>query len=135
MDCLFCSIAEGTIPSATLYEDDLVRVILDINPAVKGHALVISKKHFPSALEADEETRNAVFNTAAALGRKMEEVLGCDGINILTNVRPGAGQSVDHFHVHVLPRYNDQPDKDVLVISQGEIEKTDPKELAALLSL
>lgn len=135
MDCLFCSIAEGSIPSTTLYEDDLVRVILDINPAAAGHALVICKKHFPSLLEADEETRNAVFAAAARIGNKMESVLPCEGINVIANIREGAGQTIDHFHVHVIPRYPSQPEKDGLVISQEEISAPSAEELAKLLAL
>lgn len=135
MDCIFCKIINDEIPSSTLYEDDLVRVILDINPAVKGHALMLPKAHFSSMLEADDDTRNAVFNTAARVGKKMEETLGCDGINILTNIREGAGQSIDHFHVHVLPRYKDQPSIDGLQISQKAIEAPDFDALVKALSL
>lgn len=135
MDCLFCSIAAGDILSSTLYEDDQVRVILDISPATAGHTLILPKKHSASLLEADPETIAHVFDTAARLGRRMEEALGCDGVNILANCRSGAGQTIDHFHVHVIPRYADQPEKDSLQISQSEITKPDFEQLQQLLSL
>lgn len=135
MDCIFCKIAAGEIPSTTLYEDDQTRIILDINPAAAGHALILPKKHFRSLLEADEETLGHVFALAAKLGNRMEEALGCDGVNVIANCREGAGQTIDHFHVHVIPRYKNQPEKDALIISQSEIEKPDFEELQSLLSL
>ena len=135
MDCIFCEIANGSIPGKTLYEDELVRVILDINPASAGHALIMPKKHAASLLECDPESRNRVFEVAAALGKAMEEKLNCDGINVLANIREGAGQTVDHFHVHLIPRYSNAPEKDGFSMSQKEIEKPDLDALCELLKL
>lgn len=135
MDCLFCKIAEGSIDAATLYEDDQLRVILDIGPASIGHALVIPKTHVASLLECPDDLLGAVYAAAARTGRKMEQVLHCDGVNVLANCRPGAGQTIDHFHVHVIPRYTNQPEKDGLHISQSEIPKPDFDQLVQLLSL
>lgn len=135
MDCLFCEIAAGNIPSTTLYEDDIVRVILDINPASFGHALILPKVHCASLLECPDEVRDHVYKTAAVLGRKMEEVLNCDGINVLANIRPGAGQTIDHFHVHLIPRYTDQPEKDSLTISQAPLENVPFEQIQEKLSL
>lgn len=129
MSCIFCSIANGEIPSSTVYEDDLVRAILDINPTVYGHTLVMPKVHADSLLECPDDVRNRVFEVAAKIGRRMEETLGCDGINVLTNIREGAGQSVPHFHVHVLPRYNEHPEQDALQYAHGEIAPFDAQEL------
>ena len=135
MDCIFCEIANGNIPGKTLYEDELVRVILDINPASYCHALVIPKKHAKSLLECDAESRDRVFEVAAKLGRAMEEKLACDGINVLANIREGAGQTVDHFHVHLIPRYTNQPEKDGLCVKQEEIEKPDLDAICELIKI
>ena len=135
MDCIFCEIASGNIPGSTIYENDQVRVILDINPVSYGHALVLPKTHCDSLLECPDETRNAVFEAAARVGRHMEEVLGCDGINVLTNVREGAGQTVNHFHVHLIPRYSDQRKPDALDLSFGENEPMDLEVIRSLLEI
>ncbi|WP_288875711.1 HIT family protein [uncultured Allobaculum sp.] len=134
MDCLFCSISQGEIPSSTLYEDEDVRVILDINPAALGHALVIPKTHVPSLLEADDALLAKVFSVARQVGNRQIEVLDADGVNIFANCREAAGQTIDHFHVHVVPRYAGSPEKDVLSISQGELEKPDFEALVEKLS-
>ncbi|UNT95219.1 HIT family protein [Allobaculum mucilyticum] len=135
MSCLFCSIANGEIPSATIYEDEYLRVIFDINPASYGHALIIPKTHSASLLEADDETLEHVFKTARKLGNKMISELGAEGVNVIANCKEAAGQTIDHFHVHVIPRYTGQPEKDVLHISQDELEKPDFEALAVKLAL
>lgn len=124
MDCIFCEIVNGRIPGKTVYEDDAVRAILDINPASYGHVLVMPKAHSRSLLEASDEDRKAVFDAAAKIGRKMEEALGCDGINVIANIREGAGQTIDHFHVHLIPRYTHGQKPDALHISQDPIEES-----------
>lgn len=135
MSCIFCEIANGSIPSSTIYEDDQVRAILDINPASVGHVLIIPKKHCTSLLDpaADEATVHAVFDTAAKLARRLDEVLKPDGINLVSNMKEGAGQTVEHLHVHLIPRYTNHPEKDALVMTNGAIEKPDFDELVALL--
>ncbi len=133
MDCIFCKIANGEIGSNTIYEDDDLRVIFDINPAAAGHALILPKEHAASLLEYPAEKLGHVFETAQKVGKAMEKELGADGVNILANCREAAGQSVDHFHVHVIPRYQDQPEKDGVIISFNPIEKPDFEALAAAL--
>lgn len=137
MSCIFCEIANGNIPSSTVYEDDQVRAILDISPMSYGHVLVMPKKHCTSLLDpaADAETVAAVFNVAARLARKIDETLKPDGINLLSNMKEGAGQTVDHLHVHLIPRFTDQPDKDQLILQDSHIEKPDFDELVSLLSI
>lgn len=125
MDCIFCKIANGEIPSATLYEDDAVRVIFDISPASEGHALVLPKGHYASMLEYPAEGLGAVFQAAQKVGQAMEKELGCDGVNILANCRETAGQTIDHFHVHVIPRYANAPEKDHMTISSTPIDSPD----------
>ena len=102
-DCIFCKIANGEIPSSTIYEDDLFRVILDLSPATKGHALILPKKHMANIFEMDEETAEKVFVLASQIAKAMKEALNCDGLNIVQNNGEIAGQTVFHFHMHIIP--------------------------------
>lgn len=105
-DCIFCKIANGEIPASTVYEDDMFRVILDMSPATKGHALILPKKHMANIFEMDEETAEKVFVLAAKVAKGMKSALNCDGLNIVQNNGEVAGQTVFHFHMHIIPRYN-----------------------------
>lgn len=105
-DCLFCKIANGEIPSATIYENSEFRVILDISPASKGHALIIPKEHFTDIFDIDAVTAGKLFSLATEVARAMKRVLKCDGMNIVQNNGAIAGQTVFHFHLHLIPRYN-----------------------------
>lgn len=104
-DCIFCKIANGIIPSPALYEDDDFKVILDRGPASKGHALILPKEHFDNAFELDEERAARVFSVAKKVGKAICEETGCDGMNFLQNNNEAAGQTVFHFHMHIIPRY------------------------------
>ena len=104
-DCLFCKIIAGEIPSNTIYEDDTFKVILDASPASKGHALILPKKHYADIYDIDEEVAGKAMKLAKKLAGHMTEVLGCDGFNILQNNHEVAGQTVFHFHMHLIPRY------------------------------
>lgn len=104
-DCIFCKIAAGEIPSATIYEDESFRVILDIAPASKGHAIILPKKHGADIFELEEEDCTNIFLVAAKVSKAMKEVLHCDGLNVLQNNGEAAGQTVFHFHMHLIPRY------------------------------
>lgn len=108
-NCIFCKIANGEIPSATVYEDDAFRVILDLGPASKGHALILPKNHFKDICEADEATAGKLFPLAAKIGKAMKKGLGADGFNVVQNNGSCAGQTVFHLHVHVIPRYEGGP--------------------------
>ena len=103
-NCIFCKIANGEIPSATLYEDEDFRVILDLGPASKGHALILPKNHVPNVFEIDPAQAGRAYALAAKLARAMKEVLGFTDMNILQNNGPIAGQTVFHFHIHLIPR-------------------------------
>lgn len=105
MECIFCKIANGEIPSATLYEDDEFRVILDVNPASKGHALILPKKHADNLYELPDETAAKVLVLARNMASKIANALGCDGLNLVQNNGETAGQTVFHFHMHIIPRY------------------------------
>lgn len=103
--CIFCRIANGEIPSATLYEDENFRVILDLGPASKGHALILPKEHYANIYELPEEKTAQAFVLAKKMAEKMKEVLNCDGFNVVQNNGTPAGQTVFHFHIHLIPRY------------------------------
>ena len=102
-DCIFCKIASGEIPSGTLYEDEDFRVILDLGPATKGHALVIPKEHFSNLYELPPEWCAKAFVLAQRMAKRMTEKLSCDGFNLVQNNGEVAGQTVSHFHIHLIP--------------------------------
>lgn len=104
-NCIFCKIAAGEIPSTTLYEDDDFRVILDLGPASKGHALILPKEHYRNLYDIDEEILAKAALLAKKMVKKLKDVLGCDGYNVVQNNEPCAGQTVFHFHIHLIPRY------------------------------
>lgn len=104
-DCIFCKIANGEIPSNTIYEDEKFRVILDLGPATKGHALILPKEHFANLYELPEEWAGDVMILAKRMAMKMTEKLNCDGFNLVQNNGECAGQTVFHFHYHLIPRY------------------------------
>ena len=131
-NCIFCKIANGEIPSSTVYEDEDFRVILDANPAAKGHALILPKEHYANLYEIDDELAGKsmilaakVLPLGAKLGTAMKKSLGCAGFNLVQNNGEAAGQTVFHFHVHVIPRYEGGP-----VIAGWEPGKEDPEVLA-----
>ncbi len=103
MNCLFCSIVEGTIPSYTIYEDDVVKAFLDINPDSNGHTLIVPKKHFLDLFDMDNETAMHILDVARLLSKKVEKKLGADGVTFIQN--NGCAQDVKHFHLHLKPSY------------------------------
>ena len=106
-DCLFCKIANGDSPSRTLYEDDRFKVILDIFPLTKGHALILPKEHFTNIYELPDEWCADVMKLAKKMSVMLKEKLGGDGINIQSNNEIAAGQTIFHIHIHLNPRYKD----------------------------
>lgn len=110
-NCIFCKLANGDIPTNTLYEDEAFRVIMDSDPAVKGHALVIPKNHYANIYEIDAQTAAGAAKVAKKMAEKISDVLGCDGLNILQNNGEAAGQTVFHYHVHLIPRYSGDADR------------------------
>ena len=106
-NCIFCKIAAGDIPSATIYEDNDFRVILDIEPASKGHALILPKEHYVNLYELSDDLAAKALIVAKKVITKMTGILGCDGYNVVQNNGEAAGQTVFHFHIHLIPRYKD----------------------------
>lgn len=117
-NCVFCKIISGDIPSTVLYEDMDFKVILDISPAAKGHAVLLPKHHFSDIYEMEENTATKALLVAQRVAKAMKKALNCDGINILQNNGEAAGQSVFHYHIHVIPRYKD--DKVNIIWPQGK---------------
>ncbi len=109
-NCIFCKIANGEIPSATLYEDERFRVILDLGPASKGHALILPKEHYENVCDLDETIAAQVLPLAGKIGSAMKQALGCAGFNLVQNNGAAAGQTVMHFHMHIIPRYEGGPE-------------------------
>jgi len=105
-DCIFCKIARGEVPCAKIYEDDEILAFLDVSPSSKGHTLVITKEHFDSMLTVPSDLLAKAFRVAQKIAQVQETNLGAKGVNVLTNIHEIAGQSVNHFHIHVIPRYN-----------------------------
>lgn len=106
-DCIFCRIAGGEIPSRTLFEDESFRVILDLNPITRGHALILPKEHADNLYELSEETAGEVMKLAKKMALQLKDTLGADGMNLVQNNGVAAGQTVNHFHLHLVPRYGD----------------------------
>ena len=104
-DCIFCRIISVEIPSTTIYENSKFKVIMDIAPANKGHVLILPKEHYDNIYDIDTATAGELFELAAMTARALKSVLDCDGMNILQNNGTVAGQTVFHFHMHIIPRY------------------------------
>lgn len=121
-DCIFCKIASGEIPCFKVYEDEDILAFLDVSPASKGHTLVITKEHFDNMLVVPKDLLDKAFNVAQKIGQVQMSMLGAKGINIVTNINEIAGQSVKHFHIHVIPRY-DPNDGLSLNFAPNRIEK------------
>ena len=102
---VFCKIVNGDIPCYKVYEDDYVLAFLDISQVTKGHTLVIPKKHYDNFLAVPKDLMHRVMDVAQRIGQVQIKFLNAKGVNILTNCYEAAGQTVNHFHVHVIPRY------------------------------
>ena len=105
--CIFCKIIAGEIPSAKVYEDDNFLAILDISQTTYGHTLVMPKKHYDNFLQMPKEEAGQLMELVNVLGNKIVKNLDAKGLNILINTNEVAGQSVNHTHVHIIPRYDE----------------------------
>lgn len=134
-NCIFCKIIDGKIPSATIYEDEDFKVILDISPAAKGHALILPKEHYANIYELPEDLAAKLMVLAKKLATHMTEQLKCDGFNLVQNNGEVAGQTVFHFHLHLIPRYADGDNKDVLRWNHLEYAEDEVAKLTELLKM
>jgi histidine triad (HIT) family protein len=108
-DCIFCKILAGELPGTIVDEDERTVSFMDINPATRGHALVVPREHTPDLTTIDPDELAAVSAAAQRLARRAKDVFGADGINVLNCCGEAAWQTVWHFHLHVIPRYADDP--------------------------
>jgi histidine triad (HIT) family protein len=129
-DCLFCKIVAGEIPSTVVAQDDRTLGFMDINPATRGHALVIPRAHAQDLLSVESDDLAACAHAAQLLAGRAKEVLGADGVNLINSCGADAWQTVFHFHIHVIPRYKGDPLKLPWVPGPG-----DPDEIAAAAAL
>lgn len=127
VNCIFCKIAAGEIPSATIYEDEDFRVILDIEPASKGHALILPKEHYANLYELEDEIAAKALVLAKKIITRLTDILGCDGYNIVQNNGTVAGQTVFHYHMHLIPRY--EQDTVDIKWKQGTLTEEDREEI------
>lgn len=132
-DCIFCKLANGEIPTNSIYEDDDFKVILDASPATKGHALILPKEHFDNLYEVDDAVAAKIMPLAKKLANNMKEKLHCDGINVLQNNGEAAGQTVFHLHVHLIPRITG--DNAILEWNHLELSDDEMKEIKRELEL
>jgi histidine triad (HIT) family protein len=122
-DCLFCGIIAGSIPSETVDSDERTVAFMDINPATQGHALVVPREHSADLMEIGEEDLTASILAAQRLSRRMKDVLDADGIDLINACGAAAWQTVFHFHIHVVPRYEDDPLKLPWVPEPGDSDE------------
>ena len=106
MDCIFCKIVNGEIPSYTLYEDDIVKVFLDVNPDTNGHTLIVPKKHYTDLFDIGDNTLMHIMNTAKKINQLLSDKLHTDGLTLVQN--NGLKQEVKHFHLHLKPQYKNE---------------------------
>ena len=130
-DCIFCKLANGVFETNTLYEDDDFRIILDAGPATKGHALILPKAHYANIYEIPADLLAKAAVLAKEQAEHMTKVLGADGFNIVQNNGETAGQTVLHFHIHLIPRFKDDGQK--IGWNPGSPDEQDQKKLCELL--
>lgn len=131
-NCIFCRIIAGEIPSYTLYEDEKFKVILDVGPATRGHALILPKDHYANLYELPEETAAEVIKLAKKMMARMTDKLKCDGFNIVQNNGEAAGQTVNHFHMHLIPRYKN--DGEILKYIAGEPDTEELEQIKNIIT-
>ncbi|HTU80091.1 MAG TPA: HIT family protein [Solirubrobacteraceae bacterium] len=122
-DCIFCKIVAGELPARIVDEDERTVAFMDISPATRGHALVVPRAHSPDLLSAEPEDVSAVAFAAQRLAARAKERLGADGVNLLSSSGRAAWQTVFHFHVHVIPRYDGDPLRLPWVPAEGDREQ------------
>lgn len=129
MDCIFCKIVDGNIPSMKVYEDDLVLAYLDINPDSDGHTLIIPKKHYKDINDIPADLHAHIYNTSKMIMKKLEDKLGCTGFSLLQN--NGSIQEVKHYHLHIKPYYDNKKSNELIKYNENI---KDPKEIYKILT-
>ena len=134
-DCIFCKLANGVFPTNSIYEDDDFKVILDASPATKGHALILPKEHYANIYEIDDEILAKAVKLAKKIITEETERLGCDGYNMVQNNGEVAGQTVFHYHMHLIPRYKDDDNTNVIEWNHKEFTEDEMKEICKKMSI
>ena len=132
-DCIFCKLANGVFPTNSIYEDDTFNVILDVGPATKGHALILPKEHYDNLYELPDETAGKAMILARKLGAEMVKRLNADGLNVVQNNGETAGQTVMHYHLHLIPRYKN--DGQHILWQPSEPSKEELEEIRDILKM
>ena len=110
-DCIFCKLANGVFKTNSIYEDELFNVILDVGPATKGHALILPKEHYDNLFELPEDVAGKAMILAKKMGKNIADKMNADGLNVVQNNGAVAGQTVMHYHLHIIPRYENDGQK------------------------
>lgn len=129
-DCIFCKLANGDIPTNSIYEDEDFNVFMDAAPATKGHALVVPKNHYADIYEIDSEVLGKAVKVGQKVIKHATKVLGCEGYNLVQNNGEVSGQTVFHFHLHLIPRYESMDNKNLLSWTPGEATGDELKAIA-----
>jgi histidine triad (HIT) family protein len=122
-DCLFCGIVAGDVPGQIVDSDEYTVAFMDVNPATRGHALVVPRRHSVDLMDVSDDDLGHTMLAARRLARRIDEVLEPDGFNLLNSCRPAAWQTIFHFHIHVIPRYDDDPLKLPWVPGPGDADE------------
>ncbi|MBQ8626447.1 MAG: HIT family protein [Agathobacter sp.] len=134
-NCLMCKLANGDIPTNAIYEDEEFKVIMDISPATKGHALVLPKEHYANIYEIDAELLGKAVKVGQKVIKHVTPILECDGYNLLQNNGEIAGQTIFHFHLHLIPRYKDADNTNVLTTGHVSFTDEERKEICESMRL
>ncbi|MCR4956814.1 MAG: HIT family protein [Lachnospiraceae bacterium] len=132
-DCIFCKLANGIIPTKSIYEDELFNVIMDAEPATKGHVLIIPKKHYDSLFDLGDEEAKAIMPLAKKLATKIKADLSADGYNLVQNNGEIANQTVKHFHLHLIPRYEGDCNQGQISWNHVEITEEEMNEVYQII--
>lgn len=131
-NCIFCKIGSGDIPSYKLYEDEDFKVFLDLSPTSYGHALIIPKEHYKNLFELDDTIASKALVLSKKVGAAMMNTLHCDGLNVLQNNGEAAGQTMFHFHIHLIPRYKEDDTK--IIFAENSLTEDDAKKIIDLIT-
>lgn len=134
-NCIFCKLANGDIPTNSIYEDEDFNVILDASPAAKGHALILPKQHYANIYEIDADVLGKAVKLAQKVICHEKDVLKCDGYNVLQNNGEVAGQTIFHFHIHLIPRYNSEADAKMFMCDHKEFSDEEMKAICNEMKL
>jgi len=133
-ECIFCKIIKGVIPSFKVFEDEFFLGFLDINPLSKGHTIIIPKEHFSTIFDLPEDLSNKLFKNIKLIAENIIKNLNADGFNLLQNNFKAAGQEIDHFHFHIIPRWNNDKVFKEIIKSQHKVSNNELLKIQKLIN-